>query len=301
MGPAWNIAIKGFKSYLRLERSLSANTLSAYIHDVEKLATYLEYKQEKIAPEHIRHEQLQGFIRWVSELGMTPRTQARVLSGIKAFYKYLLMENLISDDPTSLIEGPRTGHKLPDFLSVEEINQLLAAIDLSKPDGIRNRAMLETLYSCGLRVSELTGLLISQTYMDSGFVKVTGKGDKERIVPIGSSALKQIGIYTESVRCHLNIQKGHEDYLFLNLRGRRISRISVFNAIKQLAQLSGIRTSISPHTFRHSFATHLVEGGADLRAVQEMLGHSSITTTEIYTHLDRDYLRSTILQFHPRG
>jgi integrase/recombinase XerD len=301
MGPAWNIAIKGFKSYLRLERSLSANTLSAYIHDVEKLATYLEYKQEKIAPEHIRHEQLQGFIRWVSELGMTPRTQARVLSGIKAFYKYLLMENLISDDPTSLIEGPRTGHKLPDFLSVEEINQLLAAIDLSKPDGIRNRAMLETLYSCGLRVSELTGLLISQTYMDSGFVKVTGKGDKERIVPIGSSALKQIGIYTESVRCHLNIHKGHEDYLFLNLRGRRISRISVFNAIKQLAQLSGIRTSISPHTFRHSFATHLVEGGADLRAVQEMLGHSSITTTEIYTHLDRDYLRSTILQFHPRG
>ncbi|MFN5355282.1 MAG: site-specific tyrosine recombinase XerD [Bacteroidota bacterium] len=301
MGPAWNIAIKGFKSYLRLERSLSANTLSAYIHDVEKLATYLEYKQEKIAPEHIRHEQLQGFIRWVSELGMTPRTQARVLSGIKAFYKYLLMENLISDDPTSLIEGPRTGHKLPDFLSVEEINQLLAAIDLSKPDGIRNRAMLETLYSCGLRVSELTGLLISQTYMDSGFVKVTGKGDKERIVPIGSSALKQIGIYTESVRSHLNIQKGHEDHLFLNLRGRRISRISVFNAIKQLAQLSGIRTSISPHTFRHSFATHLVEGGADLRAVQEMLGHSSITTTEIYTHLDRDYLRSTILQFHPRG
>ena len=301
MGPAWNIAIKGFKSYLRLERSLSANTLSAYIHDVEKLATYLEYKQEKIAPEHIRHEQLQGFIRWVSELGMTPRTQARVLSGIKAFYKYLLMENLISDDPTSLIEGPRTGHKLPDFLSVEEINQLLAAIDLSKPDGIRNRAMLETLYSCGLRVSELTGLLISQTYMDSGFVKVTGKGDKERIVPIGSSALKQIEIYTESVRSHLNIQKGHEDHLFLNLRGRRISRISVFNAIKQLAQLSGIRTSISPHTFRHSFATHLVEGGADLRAVQEMLGHSSITTTEIYTHLDRDYLRSTILQFHPRG
>jgi integrase/recombinase XerD len=301
MGPAWNIAIKGFKSYLRLERSLSANTLSAYIHDVEKLATYLEYKQEKFAPEHIRHEQLQGFIRWVSELGMTPRTQARVLSGIKAFYKYLLMENLISDDPTSLIEGPRTGHKLPDFLSVEEINQLLAAIDLSKPDGIRNRAMLETLYSCGLRVSELTGLLISQTYMDSGFVKVTGKGDKERIVPIGSSALKQIEIYTESVRSHLNIQKGHEDHLFLNLRGRRISRISVFNAIKQLAQLSGIRTSISPHTFRHSFATHLVEGGADLRAVQEMLGHSSITTTEIYTHLDRDYLRSTILQFHPRG
>ncbi|MFM9008218.1 MAG: site-specific tyrosine recombinase XerD [Bacteroidota bacterium] len=301
MGPAWNIAIKGFTSYLRLERSLSANTLSAYIHDVEKLAAYLDYKQEKTTPEHIKHEQLQGFIRWVSELGMTARTQARVLSGIKAFYKYLLMENLISDDPTSLIEGPRTGHKLPDFFSVEDLNQLLAAIDLSKPDGVRNRAMLETLYSCGLRVSELTGLLISQTYMDSGFVKVTGKGDKERIVPIGSSALKQIGIYTEAVRSHLNIQKGHEDYLFLNLRGRRISRISVFNAIKQLAMQSGIRTSISPHTFRHSFATHLVEGGADLRAVQEMLGHSSITTTEIYTHLDRDYLRSTILQFHPRG
>jgi integrase/recombinase XerD len=301
MSPAWKIAIKGFESYLRLERSLSANTLTAYLHDVEKLGQYLDYRQEKTTPEQIRHEQLQGFIQWISELGMTARTQARVLSGIKAFYKYLLMENLITDDPTSLIEGPRIGQKLPDFLTVEEINELLAAIDLSKPDGIRNRAMLETLYSCGLRVSELTGLLISQTYLEAGFVKVTGKGDKERIVPIGNSALKQIGIYTTAVRSHLNIQKGHEDFLFLNLRGRRISRVSVFSAIKQLAAISGIRTSISPHTFRHSFATHLVEGGADLRAVQEMLGHSSITTTEIYTHLDRDYLRSTILQFHPRG
>lgn len=301
MQPVWNAYIKGFKSYLRLERSLSGNTLEAYTHDMEKLVQYLDFKELRIAPEQIKHENLQDFIRWISELGMTARTQARVLSGIKAFYKYLLMENSIQDDPTELIEGPKIGHKLPDFLTVEEINALISAIDLSKPEGQRNKAMIETLYSCGLRVSELTGLRLSQTYLDVGFVKITGKGNKERIVPMGSSAIKQIGFYLDGIRCHLEIQNGHEDFLFLNRRGKQLTRVMVFTIIKNLAVVAGIRTSISPHTFRHSFATHLIEGGADLRAVQEMLGHSSITTTEIYTHLDRDYLRSAILQFHPRG
>lgn len=297
----WPSYIKGFKSYLRLERSLSGNTLEAYEHDLVKLVQFLDYRHYSTAPEAIRHEQLQEFIKWINELGMTARTQARVLSGVKAFYKYLLMENLIQDDPTALVEGPKIGHKLPDFLTVEEINSLIGGIDLSEPEGQRNKAMLETLYSCGLRVSELTGLRMSQTYADVGFVKITGKGNKERIVPIGNSALKQISLYVDSYRNHLNIRAGHEDYLFLNRRGAKLTRVMVFTIIKNLAAKTGIRTTISPHTFRHSFATHLIEGGADLRAVQEMLGHSSITTTEIYTHLDRDYLRSAILQFHPRG
>jgi integrase/recombinase XerD len=297
----WPSYIKGFKSYLRLERSLSVNTLEAYEHDLYKLVQYLDFQQLRIPPEQIRHENLQGFIKWINELGMTSRTQARVLSGIKAFYKYMLMENLIQDDPTALVEGPKIGHKLPDFLTVEEINTLINGIDLSQPEGQRNKAMLETLYSCGLRVSELVGLRMSQTYADVGFVKITGKGNKERIVPIGNSALKQISFYLEGYRNHLEIQPGNEDYLFLNRRGRKLTRVMVFTIIKNLAATTGIRTTISPHTFRHSFATHLIEGGADLRAVQEMLGHSSITTTEIYTHLDRDYLRSAILQYHPRG
>lgn len=284
-----------------MERSLSVNTLEAYEHDLYKLVQYLDFQQLRIPPEQIRHENLQGFIKWINELGMTSRTQARVLSGIKAFYKYMLMENLIQDDPTALVEGPKIGHKLPDFLTVEEINTLINGIDLSQPEGQRNKAMLETLYSCGLRVSELVGLRMSQTYADVAFVKITGKGNKERIVPIGNSALKQISFYLEGYRNHLEIQPGNEDYLFLNRRGRKLTRVMVFTIIKNLAATTGIRTTISPHTFRHSFATHLIEGGADLRAVQEMLGHSSITTTEIYTHLDRDYLRSAILQYHPRG
>ena len=297
----WTPYIKGFSSYLRLERSLSANTLAAYAHDMEKLVQFLDYKKLNIPPEQINHEHLQDFLRWINELGMTARTQARVLSGIKAFYKYLLMESLVQDDPTELIEGPKIGQKLPDFLTVEEINTLLAGIDLSLPEGQRNKAMIETLYSCGLRVSELVGLKLSQTYLDVGFVKVTGKGNKERIVPMGNSAIRQINFYLEGYRNHLNIQPGHEDFIFLNRRGRKLTRVMVFTIIKNLATATGIRNTISPHTFRHSFATHLIEGGADLRAVQEMLGHSSITTTEIYTHLDRDYLRSAILQFHPRG
>ena len=297
---AWTPYIKGFRSYSQLERSLSSNTVEAYEHDIEKLVQFLDFRQYNYSPEQIKHEHLQEFLRWVSDLGMMARTQARVLSGVKAFYKYLLMENVLQDDPTELIEGPSIGKKLPDFLTVEEINILLNAIDLSLPEGQRNKAMLETLYSCGLRVSELIGLKLSQSYFNDGFVKVTGKGNKERIIPMGDSAIKQIGLYTEGIRNHLPIQKGHEDYIFLNRRGRKLSRVMVFMIIKDLAERAGIRTTISPHTFRHSFATHLIEGGADLRAVQEMLGHSSITTTEIYTHLDKDYLRSAILQFHPR-
>ncbi len=297
----WTPYLKGFKSYLQLERSLSANTLEAYLHDLEKLVQFFDSRQVHIQPEQVRHEELIQFIQWISELGMTARTQARVLSGIKAFYKYLLMENQLQDDPTALIEGPRIGKKLPDFLSVEEINQLLAAIDLSLPEGQRNRAMLETLYSCGLRVSELVSLQLSQCFFETGFVKVTGKGNKERLIPIGSTAQKQIQLYLSGYRCHLDIRPGHEDFVFLNRLGKKLSRVMVFTIIKGLCVKSGVRSSISPHTFRHSFATHLVEGGADLRAVQEMLGHSSITTTEIYTHLDKDYLRSAILRYHPRG
>jgi integrase/recombinase XerD len=298
---AWEPYIKGFRSYLRLERSLSGNTLEAYEHDLEKLVQFLDSQNSSTSPEQLTHHQLQEFLVWIHDLGMTARTQARVLSGIKAFYKYLLMENLINDNPTALIEGPKVGQKLPDFLTVEEINALIAAIDRSKPEGERNCAIIETLYSCGLRVSELVDLKLSNSYFDIGFVKVKGKGNKERIVPIGNSAIKQLTIYIESYRNHINIKTGFEDYIFLNRRGSKLTRVMIFTIIKQLAMIAGIRQTISPHTFRHSFATHLIEGGADLRAVQEMLGHSSITTTEIYTHLDRDFLRSAILQFHPRG
>ena len=298
---AWQPYIKGFKSYLQLERSLSSNTLSAYLHDIEKLLQYLDYAKVSKMPEEIDHSTLQGFIKWINELGMTARSQARVLSGLKAFYKYLLMENQIQNDPTELMEAPRIGQKLPDFLTVEEINSLILGIDRSLPEGERNKAMIETLYSCGLRVSELVNLKLSQTYFDVGFVKITGKGNKERIVPIGNSAIQQLKIYLEHNRNKITIVPGHEDFVFLNRRGKKLTRVMVFTIIKNLCVKVGIRSSISPHTFRHSFATHLIEGGADLRAVQEMLGHSSITTTEIYTHLDRDYLRSTIIQYHPRG
>jgi integrase/recombinase XerD len=232
---------------------------------------------------------------------MSARTQARVVSGIKGFYKYLLLENVMNTDPTTLLEAPKLGRKLPDTLNLDEINKIIDAIDLSSPEGQRNKAMLETLYSCGLRVSELVNLKISHLYFNDEFIKVTGKGDKERLVPIGSVAIKQINIYKDQIRCHLKIKKDQEDFLFLNRRGAKLSRVMVFTIIKQLAIKIGLKKHISPHTFRHSFATHLIEGGADLRAVQEMLGHESITTTEIYTHLDREYLRSAIIQFHPRS
>jgi len=298
---SWNIYIKGFKSFLSLEKSLSKNSIEAYLHDVEKLVQFLEHKKLSLSPKDIELKNLQDFLKWINELGMSATTQARVVSGIKAFYKYLLLENILNVDPTALLEAPKLGRKLPDTLNIEDINSIIDAIDLSSPEGQRNKAMLETLYSCGLRVSELVNLKISNLFFNDGFVKVIGKGDKERLVPIGSVAIKQITIYQNEVRCHITIKKEHEDVLFLNRRGAKLSRVMVFIIIKRLAEKTGLKKHISPHTFRHSFATHLIEGGADLRAVQEMLGHESITTTEIYTHLDREYLREAIIRFHPRS
>jgi integrase/recombinase XerD len=297
----WRSAIKGFQAYLKLEKSLSPNSIEAYSRDIEKLYQFAEAQPVKTSPENIVLADLRRFITWVNELGMIPSSQARILSGIKAFYKYLLMEDIIKSDPSELLESPKIQRKLPDTLSYNDINKLIEAIDLSKPEGARNKAILEVLYGCGLRVSELTELKLSNLYLDIEFIKVFGKGSKERLVPIGGSAVKALKIWIEQVRVHNPIKKGEEDLVFLNRRGTRLSRVYIFMIIKQLAQLTGLKKTISPHTFRHSFATHLVEGGADLRAVQEMLGHESITTTEIYTHLDREYLKGTIIQFHPRN
>ena len=297
----WQSAIKGFQAYLKLEKSLSKNSIEAYTRDIGRLYEYTETLPAKLNPENVVLADLRHFINWVVELGMIPSSQARILSGIKAFYKYMLMEDIIVSDPSELLESPKITRKLPDTLSYEEINKMIAAIDLSKPEGPRNKAILEVLYGCGLRVSELTELKLSNLYLDIEFVKVTGKGSKERLVPIGGSAIKALKIWIEQVRVHIPIKKGEEDMVFLNRRGSRLSRMYIFMIIKELAQIIGLKKSISPHTFRHSFATHLVEGGADLRAVQEMLGHESITTTEIYTHLDREYLKGTIIQFHPRN
>lgn len=296
----WQSTIKGFQSYLQLERSLSKNSVEAYLHDINLLADFLKEKNLSLSPEQIRLEHLQDFLRWVNGKKVKDRSQARVISGIRAFYKFLLMEDMVTEDPTHLLEAPKLSRKLPDVLSLDEITRMINAIDLSKPDGARNRAMLETLYSCGLRVSELVNLKISNLFLDLEFIKVTGKGDKERLVPIGKEAVKYINIYKKEVRPLLPVKKDSRDILFLNKHGGKLSRVYVFMLIKQLAKAAGIKKKISPHTFRHSFATHLVEGGANLRAVQEMLGHASITTTEIYTHLDREYLRDTILRFHPR-
>jgi len=297
----WRSAIKGFQAYLKLEKSLSPNSIEAYSRDIDKLRQFSEVQNIPLKPENIKLADLRLFINWVNELGMIPSSQARILSGIKAFYKYMLMEDIIQDDPSELLESPKIQRKLPDTLSYEDINKLIAAIDLSRPDGARNKAILEVLYGCGLRVSELTELKLSNLYLDIEFIKVTGKGSKERLVPIGGEAVKALKIWIEQVRVHTPIKKGEEDMVFLNQRGGRLSRIYIFTLIKQLAEIIGLKKSISPHTFRHSFATHLVEGGADLRAVQEMLGHESITTTEIYTHLDREFLKGTIIQFHPRN
>ena len=297
----WNSAKKSFKSYLQLERSLSVHSISAYLHDLDKLAQYFELNQQKMSPLAVTSKDIKDFLVWINQLGMTASSQSRILSGIKAFYKFLNLEDLILVDPASLVEAPKIGRKLPDTLSIDEINTLIDAIDLSTPEGTRNKAMLETLYACGLRVSELINLQISNLQLNIDFLKVTGKGDKERYVPIGPQAQKMIELYRLEIRNHLLIKKGQEDYLFLNRRGSKLSRVSVFTIIKALGIKAGIQKTISPHTFRHSFATHLVEGGADLRAVQEMLGHESITTTEIYTHLDRSYLRETIVEYHPRN
>ncbi len=297
----WQSAIKGFQAYLKLERSLSKNSIEAYTRDIKRLEEYADTQPQNLNPENVKLADLRLFINWINELGMIPSSQARILSGIKAFYKYMLMEDIIVSDPSELLESPKITRKLPDTLSYTDINKMIEAIDLSKPEGTRNKAILEVLYGCGLRVSELTELKLSNLYLDIEFVKVTGKGSKERLVPIGSAAIKALKIWIEQVRVHILIKKGEEDMVFLNRRGSRLSRMYIFMVIKDLALITGIKKTISPHTFRHSFATHLVEGGADLRAVQEMLGHESITTTEIYTHLDREYLKGTISQFHPRS
>jgi integrase/recombinase XerD len=300
----WDSQIKQFENYLKLERSLAGNSIDAYVHDVEMLKQFLEIKKVTVSPFKLNVKHLRDFLQYVTELGMSAYSQARILSGIKAFYKYLLFEELIDKDPTSLIEGPKLGRKLPDTLSYPEIEKLLEAIDLSKAEGGRNRAILEVLYSSGLRVSELVELKINSIYFDAGFLRVIGKGNKERLVPIGRDAMKFLKIYLDEIRGklpHKSAKKGSEANVFLNRNGSKLSRVSVFTIIKALAKNIGLKKSISPHTFRHSFATHLIEGGADLRAVQEMLGHESITTTEIYTHLDRDYLKQVIQDFHPRS
>lgn len=297
----WKSFINGFEAWLRLERSMSNHTTEAYLRDIGKLAQYLELRQLDINPADVSLPILQEFLVWINALGLDVRSQARLVSGIRTFYRYLLAEDLMDDDPTELLEMPRFGRRIPEVLAYEEIQRMMAAIDLSQPHGQRNRAMLETLYACGLRVSELTGLKLTNLYLDLGIIKVLGKGDKERLIPIGDEAIKYIRFYVEGVRRQLNIAKNHENFVFLNRSGRCLSRIMVFYIIKDLAKAAGITKTISPHTFRHSFATHLVEGGADLKAVQDMLGHESITTTELYTHLDTDYLRETVITYHPRN
>ncbi len=300
----WDRHIKAFQNYIKLERSLSPNSVEAYLRDVQKLRQFIEMTHPAQRPLTVTGDHLQEFIEYINALGIGAHSQARILSGIKAFYKFLVFEERLENDPTKLIEGPKLGRKLPDTLSYPEIEKLFEAIDLSKPEGGRNRAMLEILYSSGLRVSELVGLTRSNLYFDVGFIRVTGKGNKERLVPVGRDAIRYTTIYLEEIRGqspHKAAQKGFENHVFLNRNGRSLTRVMVFTIIKNLAMKVSLKKTISPHTFRHSFATHLIEGGADLRAVQEMLGHESITTTEIYTHLDRDYLRQVIQEFHPRS
>lgn len=296
----WHSALIGFHAYLKLERSLSAHSIEAYLRDTRSLRDYCQQYATGIGPLAVNLSTAEGFLAWLNTLGLSARSQSRILSGLRAFYKYLLVEDMIDRDPLELIEGPRLDQKLPEVLSYEEIESILNIIDLSHPQGTRNRAIIETLYACGIRVSELITLKISHLYRDIGMIKVLGKNNKERLVPIGSDAIKHITLYLEADRSRmLNIKKGAEDFVFLNRRGSPLTRVMVFQIVKELVRKAGITKTISPHTFRHSFATHLVEGGADLRAVQEMLGHSSIITTEIYTHLNSEYLRATVLQYHP--
>lgn len=286
---------------MQLERSLSKNSIEAYADDLNKLEQYSQSFLNNKSPVQFELNHLQAFVKWVSELGFSATSQARIISGIKTFYRFLLMENELERSPAELLESPKTTRKLPVYLTIEEIDKIVSVIDRSTPEGERNNAMIETLYSCGLRVSELVNLKITDLHLNEDYIKVTGKGNKERLVPIGKTAKKLIKNYINKVRVHLPIKKPAVDHLFLNRRGGILSRVMVFYVIKDLAAKAGIKKKLSPHTFRHSFATHLVEGGADLRAVQEMLGHESITTTEIYTHLDRQYLRDNILSYHPRN
>lgn len=297
----WEESKKGYESYLKLEKSLSQNSIAAYVNDINKLVDFLEKNFKAVAPDNVKLNHLKSFVEWLNDRGVSPRTQARTISGIKSFYKYLLIEGNITSDPTALLESPKIGRKLPDILSMEEIDTLIEGIDLNKAEGQRNKAMLETLYSCGLRVSELVNLKITNLFFEQGFIKVEGKADKERLVPVSGRAIEEINKYLNKYRKTLRVNKDSENVLFLNRRGRKLSRVMIFTIIKNLAEKVNLDKKISPHTFRHSFATHLINGGADLRAVQEMLGHESILTTEIYTHLDKDYLRSTIHQYHPRS
>ncbi|MFI5188069.1 MAG: site-specific tyrosine recombinase XerD [Chitinophagales bacterium] len=295
----WESYKKGFKAYLQLEKSLSDNSVEAYLHDIEKLVEYFQQTKSLRTPAQVELKDLENFLKWITELGITSTSQARIISGIRAFYKYCLLENITTKDPAFLLEAPKLKRALPDVLSSEEIENIISQIDLSKPEGGRNKAILETMYSCGLRVSEAVNLKISSLHLEVGFIRVIGKGDKERLIPVGRSAIKYINIYKNKIRVHMMPAKGNEDILFLNNRGSKLSRVMIFLIIKDLVNKAGIKKNISPHTFRHSFATHLIEGGADLRAVQEMLGHESITTTEIYTHLDREFLRKTLERYHP--
>jgi len=297
----WEAEIKGFKAYLQLERSLSPNTVEAYSNDIGKLAQYAAMQPGQPSYRQLKHPDLQRFLEWINGFQLTETSQARIISGIKGFYRYAVLEGLMQENPADLLEMPRLKRKLPEVLSLEEINEMLSCIDMSKPEGHRNKALLETLYGCGLRVTELIDLKLSNLFFQAGFIRVVGKGDKERIVPIGQEAQKAIQWYVDSQRKTLKIKKGQEDFVFLSRNGRQLTRVMVFFIIKELASLAGIHKKISPHTFRHSFATHLVEAGADLRAVQDMLGHESITTTEIYTHISRDYLREVVMKYHPRG
>lgn len=298
---SWNTYYIRFKQFLQLERSLSKNSIEAYADDLKKLENYSEGFLNNQQPDKFTYAQLQEFTKWIAMLGFSPATQARIISGLKTFYKFLLLENDIQQSPTELLETPKLIRKLPEFLSVEEIDRMIACIDRSTFEGERNVSIIETLYSCGLRVSELVNLRITDLHLHSDYIKITGKGNKERLVPVGKTAKLLIKNYLQQVRVHLPVKKEAEDILYLNRRGGKLSRVMVFYIIKNLAGQAGIKKKLSPHTFRHSFATHLVEGGADLRAVQEMLGHESITTTEIYTHLDRQFLRDNILSFHPRN
>ena len=295
----WNTYIKSYQSYLRIERGMSKNTIDNYSFDIERLCLFLDENSISVSPITISEETIQQFIYHIAKQ-LNARSQARIISGLKSFFSYLIFEDYRPDNPLELIETPRIGRKLPDTLSIVDIDRLISAIDLSSNEGERNRAMLETLYGCGLRVSELVSLKISDLFFDEGFIKITGKGNKQRFVPIGSFTQKYIEIYKDNVRSHLNIQKGHEDTLFLNRRGRQLTRAMIFTIIKELAVKIDLNKTISPHTFRHSFATHLLENGADLRSIQLMLGHESITTTEIYVHLDRKHLSDIMNTFHPR-
>lgn len=298
----WSSWIRGFDAYLLLERSLASNTIESYRRDLGKLAEYLHLQGKNLAPAEVQTEDLFQFLIYLNDLGLSSASQARLISALKTFYKYLLLENIVQNDPTALLEGPRLQRAIPSVLGYEDIQAMLATIDLSTPLGLRNRAILEVLYACGLRVSELCDLRLSNLFLDVEFIRIIGKGNKERIVPIGADAIKHLRFYLNSVRLQMpEIKKGHENYVFLNRRGARLTRVMVFLIVKEAAEKAGIEQDVSPHTFRHSFATHLLEGGADLKAIQDMLGHESILTTEIYTHLDTDYLRETVLRFHPRN